>query len=267
VSHTFTAFRFAGLASAPVNHGMSGRVVDAPQEGNVGYLRDADPKTVGCNRLAFLDELGISPSDLTLARQTHSATVALVSPAERGRGGPPNFDGFPSTDAMITNAPGVALAVTVADCVPLLLYDPTQLVLAVVHAGWRGTVDGITMAVVHAMRDTYGSEPSELWAGIGPSIGPCCYEVGDEVIDAWHATQVVDAERAVVPGRGERRHLDLWDANVMQLTAAGVARDHIEVAHRCVRCELDRYFSHRAAMTGAAQRGLMMLVAQLQPRS
>ena len=266
MSQGFTAFQFAGLAGVPIVHGMSGRVSSAPLDGNVGYIRDADPAAVGSNRAAFLGELGIAPSDLTLARQTHSTTVAEVSSADRGRGGPPAFDGFPHTDAMITDIPEIALAVTVADCVPLLLYDPARHVLGVVHAGWRGTVGGIATAAVAALQENYGTAPAELWAGIGPSIGPCCYEVGDEVIDAWYASEVVVSERAVAPGRGARRHLDLWTANVMQLTAAGVASDHIEVARRCVRCEMEQFFSHRAAMTGAAQRGLMMLVAQLQPR-
>jgi hypothetical protein len=166
---------------------------------------------------------------------------------------------------MITNVPGIALAVTIADCAPLILYDPTRHALAVVHAGWRGTVAGIAAAAVEAMRAAYGTQPSDLWAGVGPSIGPCCYEVGDEVIDAWLAGGIVDSQRAVTPGPGERQHFDLWSANHLQLMATGVPSEHIEVAQRCVRCEMGRFFSHRAAMTGAAQRGLMLMAAQLQP--
>lgn len=263
----FVAFQFAGLAGLPIVHGLSGRVLSAPQEGNTGYIRDADPEAVRGNRQAFLSELGVATGDLTLARQTHTATVAMVTEAERGRGGPPDFDGFPNTDGLITNVPGIALAVTVADCVPLVLFDPTRHVLGVVHAGWRGTVSGIATAAVEALRAAYGTQPSDVWAGIGPSIGPCCYEVGAEVIDAWLAGGIVDSQRAVAAGRGARQHFDLWNANHLQLLAAGVPSDHIAVARRCVRCETHRFFSHRAAMIGAAQRGLMLMVAQLQPRA
>lgn len=267
MSGPFTGFRFNSFDGLALEHGLSGRVPQAPEEGNTGHIRDALDIAVSANRQAFLEELHLPPASLTMARQTHGNRVAVARAADRGRGHPPAFDGFPETDAIITNTPEIALGVTVADCVPLLLYDPVKHAVGVAHAGWRGTVAGIAARAVEAFTCEFGSMPADLLAGVGPSIGPCCYEVGDEVIAAWAAAGIDGAQRAVGPGHGSRRHFDLWAANTMQLESAGLQAGNIELAGRCVRCESERFFSYRAAQAGDARRGLMLLVAQLQPRT
>jgi YfiH family protein len=267
VSAVFTAFQFDFLRGLPLRHGLSGRVPQAPEEGNAGHIRDASERDVTANRRAFMAELDLPPANLTLARQTHSARVAIASVADRGRGHPPSFDGFPETDAIVTNVADVAVGITVADCVPLLFYDPVHHALGIAHAGWRGTVSSIALRTVEQMATAFGSRPSDLLAGIGPSIGPCCYEVGDEVISAWLASGTAVPECAVRPGTGARRHFDLWTANAMLLESAGLETGNIELAGRCVKCEAERFFSYRAAQAGAARRGLMLMVAQLQPLS
>jgi YfiH family protein len=152
-------------------------------------------------------------------RQTHSATVWTVRQSDGCLG-----DG----DALITAEPGLLLAIRTADCVPILLADPVRRVVAAVHAGWRGTVAGILTQTLGQMRAEYETKPTDVVAAIGPSIGPCCFEVGPEV-----PLPVVE------------RKADLWEANREQLTRAGVGQ--IWVAGRCTMCEPEQFYSFRRA--------------------
>lgn len=263
MSAPLLAYQFPSFAGLPLVHGLSGRVVDRPFEGDVGHGRGTVAYDIERNRAAFLQELGVSGDALTLGRQTHGARVHVVAPCDRGKGRFPAFDGFPETDALATNHLEIAVGVIVADCVPILLYDPEHHALAVVHAGWRGTVSGIVAHSVQEMERAYGTNPSALLAGIGPSIGPCCYEVGGEVIAAWRQRAGVTGDDAVRRVKSSY-HFDLWAANREVLTASGVPEDRIEVSGVCVRCTIERYFSYRASGQGAAQAGRMLMVAQLQ---
>ena len=258
------AFRFASLASLPLVHGMSGRRIGDGHEGDVGHGRGTTPEVIETNRTAFLDAMAIDPEALTVGRQTHGNHVEVVDAGSRGRGRYPAFDGFPTTDGLVTADPSVALGVIVADCVPLVIYDPVAHAVGVVHAGWRGTVGRIAAAAIDTMREAFRSDPADLRVGIGPSIGPCCYEVGAEVVDAWRGAGVDRAEEAIVAGGS---HFDLWSANRLALIAAGVAERNIEVSGVCVRCQVERFFSYRAAGSGAATAGRMLMVAQLSERS
>ncbi|MCO5176346.1 MAG: peptidoglycan editing factor PgeF [Thermomicrobiales bacterium] len=258
------AYRFSSLSDAPLIHGMSGRVPSAGHQGDVGHGRDTDSEIIERNRNAFLADVGIDPGVLTLGRQTHGNSVEVVTARDRGRGRFPKFDGFPTTDALVTDDPTIALGVIVADCVPLLLFDPVHHAVGVVHAGWRGTVSGIATSAVETMQAAFGTQPTDLQIGIGPSIGPCCYEVGSEVIDAWRARCIDRTEAAVANGG---RHLDLWTANLLNLQAADVHPSQVEISGVCVRCRIDRFFSYRAARQGAAHAGRMLLVAQLAERT
>ncbi len=180
-------FEFETFAGLPIRQAMSQRRRDAPSEGDVGYARDTIACHIKANRAQFLTDAGFESGSLTLGRQVHGSRVSLVTENDRGRGLPPDFDAIPDSDGLITNSTELALGIIVADCVPVLLYDPVQHALGVVHAGWRGTVQKIVANAVDKMADEFGSKPEDLRAGIGPSIGPCCYEVGEEVIDAWMA--------------------------------------------------------------------------------
>jgi len=258
------AFQFASFANLPLRHAMSGRIAGEIADGDVGHGPNTVADEIEHNRAAFIDSAGFSMADLVVSRQTHGTQVAVVGSADRGRGLFPAFDGFPATDAMVTNEPTVALGTIVADCVPILLYDPVRHVVGLAHAGWRGTVGQIAAATVAAMNCEFGTEPGDVLAGIGPSIGPCCYEVGQEVIDAWNAADVVDGSSAVVE-RGTGYHFDLWAANRLVLIQAGISDDRIETSGVCVRCEYDRFFSYRATRQIGTQPGRNMMVAQLQP--
>jgi YfiH family protein len=266
VTSSVVAFQFHSLLDRPVIHGMSGRVRNAGLEGDVGHGRDTVPDIIEANRSAFLHGMSLDPASLTMGRQTHSATVEVVQSRDVGRGRYPLFDGFPATDALVTDVIGATLGVIVADCVPVLLYDPVQHILGLAHAGWRGTVGRIAGRTVDTMRESFGSNPSDVVAAIGPSIGPCCYEVGEEVVSAWNDAGIPGAG-AAVQTNGASYHLDLWTANRLVLVAAGVAPDMIETSDICVRCNVGRFFSYRAARQGLAAPGRMLMVAQLSDRT
>ncbi|HET6454111.1 MAG TPA: peptidoglycan editing factor PgeF [Armatimonadota bacterium] len=172
---------------------------------------------------------------------------AIITESDKGQGAFNYETALDATDAMITNIPGICLMVLLADCTPILLYDPMQRAVAAAHAGWKGTAKQIGRKVVEAMRDSYGCRPEDIIAGIGPSIGPCCYEVGPEVISQFDADLVHD-----------RNHLDLWEGNRRQLTEAGVRS--IEVAGICTKCNHDRFFSERHTPgTGRFGAGIMLV--------
>lgn len=165
-------------------------------------------------------------------------------------------------DAIITRQRGVALALSVADCVPLLLYDPVTQAIGIAHAGWRGTARGIAAITVAAMQEQFNCQPTDILAGIGPSIGPCCYEVNEDVrrlflgLDAFddlpnqrHYQQLVSEtahfEIKHLPTK-ESLRLNLWETNRNQLLRAGLLPTHIELSEICTSCAHERFFSHRA---------------------
>jgi len=165
-------------------------------------------------------------------------------------------------DALITQQRSVALALSFADCTPITFYDPEAQVIGIAHGGWRGTARGIVAATVAAMTEHYGSMPSNIRAGIGPAIGPCCYEVSKNVQDLFMGRQHFEDMPTQEQYRGlvresaafstaqlfdrESLRLDLWETNRRQLLMAGLLPEHIEVAALCTSCHVDRFFSHRA---------------------
>jgi YfiH family protein len=265
IGHVRVAFQFGSMLELPIRHAMSGRLNGAPVDGDVGHGPNTIPEVIEANRLAFVTDAGFSIDDLVIGRQTHSTNVAVVTAADRGRGLFPKFDGFPATDAMVTADPAVALGVIVADCVPVLLYDRRRHALGLAHAGWRGAVGAIAAATLQAMSEAYGTDPADIVAGIGPSIGPCCYEVGAEVIEAWTAAGLPDWRDAVRRGVSGY-HFDLWSANRQALRQAGVDDRRIVDSAICVRCRPDRFFSYRATKQITAAPGRNLMIAQLLPR-
>lgn len=210
---------------------------------NLSYVSGDDPATVRANRARALQAIGGDASGWTGGRQVHGAGVRRVGAHDRGRGAADPDSTLPDTDALVTDEPGIPLAVLVADCVPLLLADPRARRIAVVHAGWRGLVSGVVENAAAAF-----DSPSRVVAIAGPSIGPCCYEVGADVARPA-------AERF---GAGVLRdgRLDLWTATAAALRAAGVG--DATFAALCTRCEPHRFYSHRAGDAG--RQGLLALL-------
>jgi YfiH family protein len=220
-------------------HGFStrrGGTSPAPWDSlNLGGAVGDDPARVAANWRLLEASTGLA---FARVRQVHGARV-VDAPGPT----PPCEE----ADAVISRRAGVAACVAVADCVPVLLADPATGAVAAVHAGWRGTVDRAVAAAVGALAAA-GSRPQRLLAAIGPSIGPCCYEVSADL-----ARRFEEAFGAgVVDRRRPTPHLDLWEANVRALGAAGVPPDRIERLGRCTACEARLFFSHRrdAGATG-----------------
>ena len=258
-----------------LRHGFSTRTggVSAVYGGNslnLGWTKEDDPDAVRENRQRFVQAVaspqnspqsGPQPFTLIGVRQVHSAQIHEVrDPDEALAGKLSTSDGKPilEGDGLITDLPGVLIAVGIADCVPVLVADPSKRVVAAFHAGWRGTVARIVEAGVARMQQSYGSRAEDLIAAIGPSIGSCCYKVGDEVYEQFassfpYAAQLFRTEstfnspsEVAKPGK----HLDLWEATRLQLLHAGLPDSRITVLASCTACSRDphgrlRYFSHR----------------------
>jgi len=192
-----------------------------------------DPGCVLANRRRLAAGFGASPEDFVFTRQIHGAGVRVVGAADRGSGAFCLDDAIADADALVTGTPGLVLAILTADCVPIVLHDPAARVLACVHAGWRGTVAGVSAAAVAAMR-ALGSRPADVIAGIGPAIAAARYQVGPDVHQAVTqafgpaATAFIrphahpDAHPGSAPDSPDRWLLDLWAANRHALVEAGV---------------------------------------------
>jgi len=155
-------------------------------------------------------------------------------------------------DGLLTNEARSGVLVQSADCVPLLLWGSKVKGVAAVHAGWRGTLAGITARAVAKLEEVYGATSGEIHAAIGPAIGVCCYEVGDDVIAAF-AGSGRDVERISRPGARGRRHLDLVEENRAQLISSGVTAERIYDSGVCTSCENDRFYSFRKEGSGVGR--------------
>ncbi|HLZ70422.1 MAG TPA: peptidoglycan editing factor PgeF [Dehalococcoidia bacterium] len=200
--------------------------------------------TVGDVREAVLENRRLA-ADLVVAG-AHPATVKQVHGVQAALAEAPGEPGVPlcEADMLATRAPGVPLLVQAADCAPIVLVDPAQRAVAVVHAGWRGAAAGVGREAVASMQRLFGSRPERLVAGIGPAIGVCCYEVGEEVAEAVAAASG-RAAGIVDRSHGERPHLSLETALRAQLLAAGLPEAGIDCADLCTACRLDLFYSHR----------------------
>jgi len=206
---------------------------------NVSVRRGDRPENVHRNREIIAQTFGFTPERLVLAHQVHGDDFHILTDQKSL----PLYN-ILEGDGFITDRLGVALSVKTADCVPVLLVDGKKKVVAAVHAGWRGTALGIAGKAVRIFRECFASKPEDLWAAIGPAIGPCCYEVDDKVWLEFNDHPGI--EKPLKPATKEGHWmLDLSLANQLQLEAAGVPTGQIGVAGICTSCHRDAFFSHR----------------------
>ena len=219
------------------------------------------------NRRRAAAVLGAAPGDVVWAAQPHGPVAAVVTAADRGRGaftGPGAGSGaggrlaVPGADALVTTDPAAVLAILVADCVPIVLFDPVARVLACVHAGWRGTVARVTGAALDAMA-SLGARPADVRAGIGPAIGQDRYQVGDDVAGQAREALGGDADRVLRPDGTGRWLLDLPAVNARHLAAAGIPGGQILLAAQQTGMA-GPFFSHRDQNPG----GRFALMARLR---
>lgn len=197
------------------------------------------------NQQLLLDRLSLPSVELLLPRQTHGSEVrvidqsyALLSPDAKKKL-------LYGVDALVTDVAYHCIAVSTADCVPILLYDPVHQAIGVVHAGWRGTVAQLLTKTLAVMKTTYGTTPHLVRACIGPSIGVDSFEVGEEVYHAFEQAQFPMEQIAKWNDGTGKWHIDLWEANSWLLTQSGVELNHIEVAGICTVQQVEHFFSAR----------------------
>lgn len=253
------------LASLPgVTHAMTRRVEGMGRaHGNIGFSAPRDKADAWSMRQAWCAAIGLDPNCLVTLGQIHGAEVHVAARRHAGWGATPGSSQIGLGDALATNQAGPTLMTLHADCLPLLFVDPGRgrrgPAVAAAHAGWRGTVADIAGETLAAMMATFGTQLEDVHVAIGPAIGPCCYEVGEEVARAWRELAGEDAEAALTEVDG-RVHFSLRRANEILLTRAGVRVEHVETSTICTRCEGDHWFSHRGQGTATGRFGAMIAI-------
>jgi YfiH family protein len=254
---------------------------NASGELNLGFTAADERELVARNRQLFTEAVtGSAATPLVTLRQIHSNGLHYAARWDAGRPRPQRGDG------LMTDEPGILLAVQTADCIPVLVADRKRKAVAAFHAGWRGTVKRIVETGIGRMRVEFGSKPEDLIAAIGPGAGACCYSVGDEVMvefesqfayarELFHEVFDSDPVRKKypmlfltqrAPGHspiGPALHLDLVEANRRQLLDAGLKADAIQTTGGCTSCHRELFFSHRAAQGHA---GRMMSAIGIRPK-
>ena len=240
-----------------VTHGFTTRM-GGVSEGycstmNISTTRGDDPKAIEENQRRLARALGVRVEDFTYTHQTHTTNVAVVREEDRGKR-------FMETDGMVTDVPGICLVTFYADCVPLYFVDPVHRAIGLSHSGWRGTVKRMGQVTLERMKEAYGTKPEDVFAAIGPSICQDCYEVSGDVIEEFRKnfSEFVWSQLFYEKENGKYQ-LNLWRANQIVLTEAGVEAQNIAVTNLCTHCNPENLFSHRR--TGVKRGNLSALLA------
>lgn len=212
---------------------------------NLGFNTDDTPENTAENRRLFFTALGFDPAQVASSHQCHSTNILLATQ-------PGRFDGY---DALITAVPGVVVAVSIADCVPILIYDVGKRVVAAIHAGWRGTAGGIVSKTVQTMQQEFGTWPGDCFAYVGTCIDETSFVVGPEVAEAFDTAFVQAGHQP------DKFLVNLKAANARQLIDAGIPTNQIGISPYSTVLNNDDYFSHRAER---GQTGRMLAIIGLK---
>jgi YfiH family protein len=234
---------------------------------NLGMSVGDDPHAVEENRRRFFGTFNLQLSQVVRVRQVHGDGVLRVDESLVSRAGFPRLllDEAYEYDGLVTNLPDLALVVTTADCLPLLIHDPVRGAVAAVHAGWRSTAKGIAARAIETMAAAYGTDPGDCRVAIGPGIRRCCYEVDATVTDAMRAALPTWAEHTVAT-RPDHFQLDLAGVNRAILMRAGVRPDRIADVGLCTACRTDLFFSHRAEKSQTGRMMNLILIKRAESR-
>lgn len=215
---------------------------------NLSYTRGDRKEAVDENFRRIARVLGCDLDDIVCSDQTHTVNLRIVSREDGGKGILTPKD-YSDIDGLMTDEPGLVLATFYADCVPLYFVDTKRRAIALAHSGWRGTVARMGRCVTEKMCETYGTDPADLVAVIGPSICQACYEVSGDVAEAFAGEFCRDGQsEEILTDKGNGKYqLDLWRANEIVLTEAGVPAEQIQVTDLCTCHNSDYLFSHRAS--------------------
>lgn len=252
---------FPKLAAAGVRHGFSTRMggVSKGYLGtmNLSFTRGDREENVRENFRRIADAIGFREEQLVFSAQVHETKIRKVTAANRGEG--ITKETAPGIDGLATDEADVPLYTSYADCVPLLFYDPQKKVVAMAHSGWRGTAARIGAKMVHFMEKEYGSRAENIIAAVGPSICKKCYEVSEDVAQAFREAFRPEQFPLLFDEKGQGKYqLDLWEANRIILTEAGILPEHLDVTDLCTCCNHDKLFSHRASHGKRGNMGCFM---------
>lgn len=201
--------------------------------------------SVAQNQALLVNRLLLPKIELVLPRQTHGSVVRVIDHGYQSLTVAQKKELLYGVDALVTNLPHLCIAVSTADCVPIVLYDPKNQAIGVVHAGWRGTVSKLIAETISTMKATYGTLPHSIVACIGPSIGIDAFEVGEEVYLAFQEAQFPLPKITRWNEVTQKWHINLWEANRWLLTQSGVPEEQIELAAICTVKQVTDFFSAR----------------------
>lgn len=228
---------------------------------NLGFTVHDDPERVRANRSRFYEAAGLPGDRAVAVHQVHGRRHFHATWEHFGVGAWDDVNSPHGYDVIVTRERQMPLLGTFADCVPIYLADRRGRGIALAHAGWRGTVARVAEEAVVALHERFGIEPADCRALIGPSIGPCCYQVGEMVAGAAREA-LPHGERWLRPDGPNHYRFDLWRANHAVLRAAGVPEEQIQIAGLCTSCDHRRLFSHRRGFEGRTGRMLAVLMLQ-----
>ncbi len=208
------------------------------------HVNDDQEKVLN-NRKKFFEAFGFSLADGVALNQVHGNHVLVVDDNAKGRGTLNHSHALGNADGMITNRPGILLTTYYADCVPIYVVDPITNSIGLAHAGWKGTVLKIGKSVIEKMQSVYGTKPADCICVIGPSIGPCCYQVDGNVIEPIKEHFGENQQWVLSKVTKTHANLNLWEANKISLLEAGLSHENIYLSGLCTSCNEKYFFSHR----------------------
>jgi len=219
---------------------------------NLGFRCGDERENVMKNYKAVSEDLGLPFENIVTAKQTHSTNIRIITEEDIGKGVSRDSD-IEETDGLITNCRNIPLVVFYADCVPILLGDSVKGVVAAVHSGWRGTAEGIVSNAIKLMQEKFDCDTVNIRAAIGPSIGQCCFEVGEEV--------AVHFDKEFVKARNDGKFMiDLWSVNKNLLLNSGVKDENIDVLGMCTMCNSDILYSYRCHGEKTGRMGAFIMI-------
>ena len=246
---------------------------------NLSFSTGDDLANIKENYRRWCEGLGADPAKTVMVGQTHTTNVICVDESHCGEG--LERDRIQDVDGMITDRKGIALITSHADCVPLYFYDPVHEAIGLAHAGWRGTVGGMAAVMIGKMKETFGSEPAEMYTRIGPCISQMHFECDRDVVDAVMQMPVWETDAAALAGDAKpvpgyerwlpeeicsydaeknKYHVSLSRLDRLVMLAAGIPAAHIEMADTCTYAHEELYFSHRRqGMARGGQAALLMM--------
>lgn len=213
---------------------------------NLSFTRGDEDAAVRENFRRLAGAMKTDVSKFVFTDQTHTTNVRRVTAEDAGKGIVKERD-YTDIDGLITNEPGLVLSTFYADCVPLYFVDPVHRAIGMSHSGWKGTVGKMGAVTITAMKREFGTEAKDLVCAIGPSICQDCYEVSEDVAEAFKEAFPGHADEILLDKKNGKYQLDLWGANEIVLTEAGVLKENIAVTNICTCCNPDLLFSHRAS--------------------